>query len=167
MEEWRTCVGWNDYMVSNHGRVRRYDGTIVKGWNNEGYVYVSLTMGQRRANLSVAPLVLKAFRHPRRFGQQARHLDDVKTNNHIDNLRWGTGAQNYEDAVRNGITGYGEQNPKAKLTTAAVVDIRAKMKLPPNKRRLLKITIRSLAAQYGVSKSAIHQVLTGRTYTRT
>ena len=164
MEEWRTCVGWNDYQVSDLGRVRRYDGAILKGWDNEGYRYVDLTMGLRKAKVNVAGLVLKAFRYPRPPGKQARHLNDIKDDNRLENLRWGTGVQNYADAVRNGITGYGAKNPKAKLTDAAVADIRAKMKLPLNKRRLLKVTIRSLAAQYGVTKNAVHQVLTGKTW---
>lgn len=164
MEEWRTCVGWNDYMVSDQGRVRRYNGTILKGWDNEGYVYVTLSMGLRRNHISLAGLVLKAFTGQRPEGKQSRHLNDIKTDNRLVNLKWGTGKQNYEDAVRNGIEGYGEKNRRAKLTQTAVNDIRMSMKLPINQRRVRKITIRSLATKYGVSKNAVHQVLTGRTW---
>jgi len=164
MEQWRTCVGWNDYMVSNNGLIRRYDGTFLKGWLKDGYVYVTLTMGVRRGHEPVAHLVLKAFSRPRPKGMQSRHLNDIKTDNRAVNLRWGTEKQNYADAVRNGIEGYGEQNRKAKLTQAAVDDIRSSMKLSINQRRLRKITIRSLAARHGVSKNAVHQVLTGRTF---
>ena len=164
MEEWRTCIGWTLYEVSNLGRIRKIGGKELKGWLKDGYVYVTLTHYTERGHAHLAELVLKTFSRPRPPGRQVRHLNDVKTDNRHANLRWGTGKQNYADAVRNGIEGYRENNRKAKLTQAAVDDIRAKMKLPANERRLLKITIRSLATQHGVTKNAVHQVLIGRTW---
>ena len=47
--------------------------------------------------------VLWAFTGPAEPGQVARHLDDVRTNNHAENLCWGTKSENQHDITRNGI----------------------------------------------------------------
>lgn len=124
-EQWRAVVGLEGlYEVSDRGRVRsltrqiwcrpRSDGragkwqtrngrilkTKPRGSNSQGYVYVHL--GDFNRNRAVAHLVLESFVGPRPAGQVARHLDDNRFDNRLSNLEWGTPAENYQDAVRNG-----------------------------------------------------------------
>lgn len=52
------------------------------------------------------------------------HKDGVKTNNHVNNLYWGTRADNYQDTVKHGTSPHGSRNGLSKLTQAEVDSIR-------------------------------------------
>lgn len=122
-ERWRPVVGampW--YEVSDHGRVcsREHDVQITR-WgrpipthykekflslrpNKKGYARVGIVGldGVKRAR-AVQQLVLEAFVGPRPDAtSEGLHNDDNKANNRLDNLRWGTHADNMQDMVRNG-----------------------------------------------------------------
>ena len=46
-------------------------------------------------------MVLEAFVGPCPEGMQCRHLNDVKNDNRLNNLAWGTRKENSADAIRN------------------------------------------------------------------
>jgi hypothetical protein len=50
----------------------------------------------------VHQLVLLAFRGPCPSGMECLHNDDVKNNNELTNLRYGTRSENNKDRVRTG-----------------------------------------------------------------
>lgn len=118
-EEWRSVLGYEGfYEVSNRGRVRSLDRTVPNrpgtvmhlkgrllkaGTDSSGYVVVWLHRDGSRQDRRVATLVCEAWHGPRQEGQVVRHLDDVKSNNHPSNLRWGTVSENTVDKVRNGL----------------------------------------------------------------
>lgn len=83
-------------------------------------------------------------------GYVCRHLDGDKTNNALENLAWGTPAENGADKVRLGESCPGERNGRARLTTADVRAIRA----APTAYGLAP----RLAAQYGVAVVTIHKI---------
>jgi hypothetical protein len=118
--KWLPVVGFEGlYEVSDTGLVRSLDRTIttvsrrglpyvqrrpgrlLRPGNNKtsGHLHVCLS---GRNDRSVHVLVLEAFVGPRPLGMEARHADDDPTNNHLDNLSWGTRSQNSFDAIRNG-----------------------------------------------------------------
>ena len=126
-EEWRPVVGFEGfYEVSDAGRVRgldrdvdrgRLSGTLftmfVKGRilkNSETadrYHLVRLrNQGVRQAKVQI--LVLEAFVGPRPDGYECRHLDGCRTNNRLENLRWGTRSENQRDRNLHG-TGPGRK----------------------------------------------------------
>jgi hypothetical protein len=43
-----------------------------------------------------------AFRRMPKHGEEARHLDDIRSHNVLSNLKWGSRLDNARDAVRNG-----------------------------------------------------------------
>ncbi len=49
----------------------------------------------------VHDLVLRAFVGPPPAGNECLHWDDSPANNHLENLRWGTRAENLADFHRN------------------------------------------------------------------
>ena len=105
--EWRQAAwGFGLYEVSNHGDVRRGPDTplLSPQINPKGYVTFNLYRddGVRR-EVRVHRLVLETFVGPMPPGLECRHLDDVKTNNRIDNLAYGTRDENVRDGLKNGV----------------------------------------------------------------
>jgi hypothetical protein len=90
-------------------------------------------------------------------GMVGRHDCDNKPCVRPDHLRLGTSADNARDAVERGLSLKGERSPNAKLTTAAVLDIRSRYAAGG-------ITQAALAAEYGVVEGAIWNVLHGRSW---
>jgi hypothetical protein len=123
VERWRAVLRYRGiYEVSTRGRVkslarvttgkngtpRRLPERILKGNSSgsNGYVSVRLTDtdgGSKAWHVNV--LVLEAFVGPRPDGLQSLHRDDIRTNNDLSNLYWGTFEDNAADKMKNGRNG--------------------------------------------------------------
>jgi hypothetical protein len=98
-EHWAGLDAYPGYHVSSLGQVRSPRGRILKpGFQGKGYPAVHLGGRWRR----VGQLVLEAFIGDRPPGFMALHYNDDKLDNRLWNVYWGTGYDNYVDAVRNG-----------------------------------------------------------------
>src|SRR5574337_576144 len=155
VELWSPIEGYDGYEVSSHGRVRSFKcgaPQILKpGKLPSGHLQVLLYReGALPRSFKVHRLVLLNFVGPPAPGQICRHLDGDPTNNHEDNLCWGTYAENEADAVRHGT--------KKGLTKQQVQYVLVNPKGLSN---------RALADELGVSHSAISRVLNGRNHTET
>lgn len=176
-EEWRPVAGFeNEYEVSSLGRVRsvtrvmvysridQYSGRTITvnrtrkgqelrpGRTSSGHMTVALGRGNSRY---VHTLVLEAFRGACPAGMEGLHGDDVPSNNHLDNLRWGTRSENLHDAVANGKKAIGSMAYQAKLTEADVISI---------KRYYGHMTAEEVGKQFGVSGGAIRQIRRGEAW---
>lgn len=180
-EIWRPIVGYAGHEVSNLGRVRSLDRVItfrridghshedieincaLKGKilrpdiSNRGYPRIMLK--SKGHHLSVHKLVLEAFRGPCPEGHEACHANDIKADNRLSNLSWGTPSQNQHDAIRNGKSQVGELKPNAKLKNSQISEIR--LKLENNG------CIAHIARNYGVSESAIRNIKLGKSWRHT
>lgn len=98
MEIWKDIEGYEGlYQVSTHGRVRslgngKYNNSKVRllkpSINTWGYLQVCLCKNGKTKKYLVHRLVAEAFL-PNWFDDpQVNHIDEDKTNNHIDNLEW-------------------------------------------------------------------------------
>lgn len=119
-EKWLPVLGWEGfYEVSDMGRVRSIERVVecsngrkqpvkakvlVGGRRAKNpYRFVALSSpGREREQKNVSALVLEAFVGPRPAGQLARHLNDVKDDDRLENLAWGTVSENAYDRVNNG-----------------------------------------------------------------
>jgi len=92
------------YMISENGDIQDVSGYMLKPTvMTSGHLrlWVQTTDGFR-AKL-VHRLVCEAFHGPAPEGKPlVLHWDDDPSNNHYSNLRWGSYADNRNDAVRNG-----------------------------------------------------------------
>lgn len=118
-ERWLPVPGYEGlYEVSDRGRVRSLDrvvnhasgpsrrkGVMLRSMLNGGRQQVSLWRDGQRKMRFTHHLVLEAFVGPRPEGLECLHWDDDPANNRLENLRWGTSAENKHDAVRNGKHG--------------------------------------------------------------
>lgn len=96
------------YEVSSDGRVRSLlHAEIIElkqRLSPNGYPVVTLYTGKRGAPpRTVHSLMALAFYGPAAApSAEVRHLDGIKTNNAIQNLRWGTKSENRLDSVAHG-----------------------------------------------------------------
>lgn len=119
--QWRDVIGFQ-----GHYRVRPgMDGGAVLcvktgkllglSPTKRGYLQVNFNRKIAKAcgrtkTAHVHVLILEAFVGPRPHGCHGRHMDDCPANNTLDNLQWGTPAQNSQDAIRNGRSPKGRRN---------------------------------------------------------
>lgn len=116
-EKWKSVVGYDGYYeVSSLGHVRSVDRIATNGSRRRGrlrklvpigidrqqYLSVVLSRGGKVQCVRVHAEVLRAFKGPAPDGSEARHLDGDSSNNVVDNLAWGTPAENLSDKKRHG-----------------------------------------------------------------
>lgn len=166
-EEWRPIDGFDHYDVSSLGRVRSWRRQARGGLRQEprirklvvdqdGYHRVGLERPDKsQRNVYVHDLVCSAFNGPRPDGLQCRHLDGSKTNNVPSNLEWSTPLVNSRDKQRHGTQPRGTDIHRAVLADDTVRVIRSR----PD------ALLRELAAELGVSVSAVWCVRAGKTWT--
>lgn len=98
-EIWRDITGYEEYyQVSNYGRVRslnrvvgckRIKGQFIRGYiNDDGYRQVGLRKDGERKFYRVHRLVAIEFIENPNSYLEVNHKDEVKLNNHVDNLEW-------------------------------------------------------------------------------
>ena len=103
MEQWKQIQEVPEYEISDQGCLRRGTRILNPHLNRRGYRKAQLWQGGKRvASKKIHTLVLEAFVGPRPRNMECRHLDGNPENNAISNLRWGTWAENHQDALGHG-----------------------------------------------------------------
>lgn len=100
MEEWRPIVGFEDYEVSNQGRVRslyyKQKRRILNlklvsvSVGNHGYNVVNI----KQKTFTVHRLLAKAFIENPDNLECVDHINRIRTDNRLENLRWVTKLEN-------------------------------------------------------------------------
>lgn len=181
-EIWKPVVGYEDrFFVSNSGRVRSASYTFMagRGCNRTMTKIIKkprlvaqpkMTSGYPTVNLAgktfcTHVLVLEAFRglkpSPNSAGEkyEACHINDVKDDNRLENLRWGTYSENIHDRRRNGIACVGEKKKNAKLTYDRVDALRIE-------KATTNISYKEMAKRECVSVRTLHMAITKVTWRR-
>lgn len=90
-EIWKQVSGYDNYEVSNYGRIR--NKTTKKVLKNviqpSGYTVVSLRKDSKTKTHAIHRLIMETFRpidNPRKY--DVMHIDKNNTNNNLDNLKW-------------------------------------------------------------------------------
>lgn len=164
---WRVIPNYTNYEVSDQGQVKRsaclnYRGKLRKerilklNPAPAGYLITALSKAGKKKWMTVHSLVLKVFKGPRPEGQEARHLNGVKTDNRAENLEWGTIQENRLDQKRHGTGIQGKRNPKAKMS---LEDVERVVFL-----RELGYSQQAIADQSGIHQTHVSKILSGRHY---
>ena len=131
-EKWRKIEEYQDYSVSNLGRVRRdnlyhnsnKDG-MLKLMNFAGkYKRVSLSKNNQYKNNSVHRLVARAFIGIIPKGYHVNHIDANPSNNRVKNLEIVTPQENVAHQVKIQHVAYGDKNVNAKFKNKDIKKIR-------------------------------------------
>jgi hypothetical protein len=165
MEVWKPVPGWEGYYdVSDHGRVRSHyhkGKPRVRPWikkpvvQRRGYHQIAFVSGERYERTTIHRLVLKAFIGPCPDHMEGCHLDGNPSNNRLDNLKWGTKAENMAHRDDHGRTVKGEKQWEALFTEAEVKDMRARY---ASGEKLSKL-VNSLVAEKGCDPSTVRKII--------
>ena len=109
-EEWRPIEAHPGYFVSNRGNVwstRRANARLMIPVRKKRHGYLSVNLktggpGSPTRTRTVHSLVAEAFLGPRPAGLLVLHNDGNQLNNAVSNLRYGTYAENWQDAFDHG-----------------------------------------------------------------
>ena len=162
-EAWQIIPSAEQYEASESGQIwdRVKCRVLKQRVGRHGYIEISVRVGHMPGSVQktcrVHQLVLEAFVGLCPPNYVTRHLDGVRSNNRLSNLRWGTQKENCADRLLHGTDHRGEKSPIALLTNAealAVVDI----------RRYLGWCDLRIGRFFGVSSGVIHNVLTGKSW---
>lgn len=174
-EVWKDIPKYKGYyQVSNLGRVkscsrilkvfnrhkicdRKYKERILKhDINKEGYHKVSLSKNNKIEVYRVSRLVLICFDRKPKINEEACHFPDHnKSNNRIDNLKWGTPKENSLHRIKHGTMLYGEKAPMVKLDNNKVKIIRNLSKTKSTK---------DICSIFNVHKTTIQRIINNKTW---
>ena len=165
VEVWKAIPGYDDYEVSNKGRIGSWKPfrnfaakpetiRIVKpSRDKNGYKKVILTKNGVRSTLRICRIVATAWHGSPQPNQVVRHLDGSKDNDTPENLAWGTPKENSFDQVIHGTVIRGIKVNTCKLSPSMVLEIRSKA------GRYLDI-----AKQYGVTAGQVGHIKNRRVW---
>jgi hypothetical protein len=148
------------YEISNHGRFAaiRKDGRFFRKLNDKTH-YLSVSVksmdGKPQKSLYIHTLVAHVFIKPRPDGLVVRHLDGNRYNNKVENLAYGTNAQNVADSVKHGIY-KGSNNGRSIINESGAKAIKH---LSQN-----GVTHKMLADSFGVTVQAIYAITSNRNW---
>ena len=101
-EIWRPVVGYEDlYEVSTRGRVRsKKTGKIkIASKGTGGYVKIMISKNYSQRLLSVHRLVAEAFIPKQEGKEYVDHINTIRTDNRVENLRWVTKSENQSNPI--------------------------------------------------------------------
>lgn len=121
MSEWRPVPDWEGfYEVTAEGRIRSLSRVVRSAYNSRtykngkelqpvahprfGYLTVGLSRDGQATRRAVHSLVAETFIGPRPNGAEVCHIDGNPANNGLENLRYGTHAENEADKRRHGTS---------------------------------------------------------------
>jgi len=155
-EIWKTIEGFEDYQVSNYGRVKslKFDKEkILKACKiKDGYLVVGLPNKNKKSETKrIHDIMFENFNNYKlKKNEVVHHIDFIKENNNLNNF------QSMDKSKHHILHSSGENHPNSILTEKDVIA----MKYLWNNN--IKISNNLLAKWYKISPKTISQIKTGR-----
>ena len=106
MEIWKKIKGFENYEISNLGRVKsnnlKKEKILKFRITKTGYYRVMLQKNCFKKELLVHRLVAEAFIPNKENKKEVNHIDLNKSNNRVENLEWTTRSENIAHSYLNG-----------------------------------------------------------------
>ena len=154
MENWRSIIEFEDYQISDLGRVKITANTatrkerILKPLNHpRGYFRVALWKNNKPKFMFIHRLVAIHFIPNPENKKTINHKDGNKSNNAATNLEWNTYRENMNHSILSGLSASGERNGRSKITKVQAEEIKTS-----------NLSSQKLAEIYGIHKSNINRI---------
>jgi hypothetical protein len=168
MEVWKTIEGFENYEISNLGRLKgleittkfgctfkKYPERICNYWSDKkGYKYYTFVINGKNRHKLIHRLVAKAFILNTDNKPQINHINGIKSDNRVENLEWCTAKENLLHARETGLNNIsGVNHYRSKLTIEDVILIRNSNE-----------TQRFLSEKYNICQGSISDIKLFKTY---
>lgn len=158
-ERYVKIVDFPNYYVSNFGNVKNSKGKkLKKHLHRDGYVEYLLYKDKKHYHVKAHRIVAMAFIPNPDNLPQVNHIDEVRTNNSVDNLEWCTARynSNYGSRNTNIITSVGFLNKKK---TGKHISVYNKEK----NETLVFSSLKECSIYIGISTTQIRNIISGKT----
>jgi len=167
MEEiWKDIPDYEGlYQASNYGQIkslirknRRKEKILIQTDDNNGYVGVNLYKNNIPKTFKVHILILETFVGSCPHIMECRHLNGIKTDNRLCNLRWGTRSENTYDKILHGthVDNRGSRCATSKLNELDILKIREMINN--------KYTCSQIAKIFNVNRRTIQDIKLNKTW---
>lgn len=138
--------------------VRFAEKQLAQTKDRNGYLYVSVKIGDSRPKFAAHRIIAKAFVSGYKDGLHINHINGDKTDNSPENLEWVTNSENVSHAWKTGLCNLtGENHPSHKLTQKQVIEIRKALRLG--------VPAHSLSIIAGVNPSTVYLIAKNKRWT--
>ena len=169
-EIWKPVKGFDDYFISNKGRVKstkhkkpKIRKHSVSNYSTK-YPCVVLSKNNKPKCLFVHKLVAQAFIPNTENKPNVNHIDGDKKNNNVNNLEWVTPKENTRHAINNGLFVLKEQggvkNHMSNINRNDVLDIY-------NTYMMGCFSQREVADAFNVSDTTVWRIVNKKAYKNT
>ena len=136
--------GYSDYLIHSNGSIfsSKSNKVLKPHKNNMGYYVVDLCRRGKVKKFLLHRLLAEAFIPNPKNLPIVRHLNDLKRDNRLENLAWGTRSDNEADRKANGWT-----NPRRYFSKKQVISIFYDER-----------PVKEIAEYYAVSTSTINNI---------
>lgn len=159
MEIWKEIPGFKDYEVSTLGRIKSYklnkESILCLKKHPRGYLFVHLCGPQGRKKVVIHQCVMEVFGPERPPNTTVDHINRIRSDNRIENLRWATEKEQRQNSIP--ARQLGEKNPDSRLTSDQVLEIKKRLGRNESSRKI--------ALDYNVSKTSILNIKNKKLWT--
>lgn len=157
----KIIANYPDYAITKDGKIwSNKTGRWLKPSLVCGYFNVILCKNGKHCGCSIHRLILESFVGQCPPGMQCRHLNGVRTDNRLENLKWGTRSENQQDAVKHGTHAglrCGEKHNGVKLTEK---DVKTVIKM----YKTGEFTQEEIAKLYNVYQTHVSKIVNKKTW---
>ena len=126
-----------------------------------GYLYVNLLKNGERHVRYIHRLLLENF-----IGSsnclECRHLNGIRIDNNLENLKWGTRKENAEDAIKHGTLKGGNGRKGSEVNTAKLTE--QEVRIIIYMYRTKEFTMREIAKVYTISPTQVCDIVNKKTW---
>ena len=178
MEEWKKIEGYENYSISKYGKVRNDKKELIlkKRKNKDGYEIVNLYKNGKTKTFQVHRLVAIAFIPNHENKPCVDHINAIRDDNRVDNLRWCDCKENsnnpltLEHLSKANKANKGENHPKGMLGKHHTEEAKEKIsENHPRRRKVILLNtgevfdyIKQASEKYGIARESISMCCTGK-----